>query len=83
MLRSQGYLAPYRYGLKLRKVVFYFRKPAVAVEWRYTEEGKKVRVVLPSEVELPLPIGSQLLDDGVDPEGYIGETKYLQNLNLN
>jgi len=46
------------------------RKPT-EVEWRYTEEGERVRVSLRSGRIIPLPLRQRR--DGIVPEQWIGE----------
>ena len=46
------------------------RKPT-EVEWRYTEEGERVRVSLRSGRIIPLPMRQRR--DGIVPEQWIGE----------
>ncbi|KAF6020622.1 MRPL24 [Bugula neritina] len=50
-------------------------KAASKVEWRYTEEGKRVRVTLPSGAILQPTAFSRVLADGVDPAMYIDNNK--------
>lgn len=47
------------------------RREPTEVEWRYTEEGERVRVSLRSGRILPVP--PQPRSDGVVPEQWIGE----------
>ena len=43
------------------------------VEWRFTEEGERVRVSLRSGRVIPLPSGSHELEDFVNPDTYQGK----------
>lgn len=52
------------------KMLCHGRKPT-EVEWRYTEEGERVRVSLRSGRIIPLPL--QQRRDGIVPEQWIGE----------
>jgi len=54
------------------------RKAASKVEWRYTEEGKRVRVTLPSGAILQPTAFSRVLADGVDPAMYIGKVCFTR-----
>lgn len=51
----------------------YCRKAATRAEWRYTETGKKVRVLFPSGAIFNPPEASEVLADGVSPELYISK----------
>lgn len=52
-------------------VLFSLPRKPTEVQWRYTEEGERVRVSLRTGRILPLPLRQRR--DGVVPEQWIGE----------
>lgn len=53
---------------------FYIRK-GTAIEWRYTEEGNRVRVSCRTGRIIPIPISSKETVDYKTPELYIEQSK--------
>ncbi len=58
----------------MKRGIFYFRK-GTDVEWRFTEEGQKVRVATISGRIIPLPLPATETDDGVVPGSYVNTAK--------
>lgn len=50
---------------------WFYRKAATKVEWRFTEQGERVRQVYPSQVILRPTKQQYTLPDGVDPATYM------------
>lgn len=53
---------------------WYFRK-GTPIEWRYTEEGEKVRVSTRSNRIIPIPVSSKETIDYKSPELYMDQPK--------